>query len=357
MARIAMDPDQVREMARTASQTSQSLNNHMSQIVTTARGAEWQSQAREEFMDRLENLSRITAQSMIALQLMANAASQKAIQWEAKANRFGSTLEAIGSLWSSFMDNLNNSWQGLLDSISRIGIGGITIIGGGIGAIGGWIGGILPDWDWKPPDWWPFNQKPSDKVNSDSENDNENKNTESPSENEGDKNQEVITEDVNKPVIPIGLDQDDPRWGNEVMGDNGCTLKTHGCLVTSIAMIARSYGVDVTPADVNAYLKSHGGYVKGTSLMNFNVAKDYLESVIGKDFTYKSIVGSDLTNTLNSGTPVLLHVKGNTTDGHWVLATGIDSKGNYTVYESGTGKQSTYSPSQLHQKNDHRAFL
>jgi len=350
-----MDPDQVRAMANKANQTANSLQSHMSQIVSSVREAEWQSQAREEFVSRLEALSRVNDQSVSAMKLMANAAAQKARQWEAKANRFGSTLEAIGSFWSSFVDHLNNTWQGLLDSISKIGIGGTAIIGGGIGAIGGWIGGILPTWDWKPPDWWSFKQKPSGKVDSDTKNDNEN--TESPSENEGVVNQEVITEYVNKPAIPIGLDQDDPRWGNEVMGDNGCTLKTHGCLVTSIAMIARSQGVDVTPADVNAYLKSHSGYVEGTSLMKFDVAEKYLESVIGKDFTYKNIAGSDLTNTLNSGTPVLLHVKGNTTDGHWVLATGVDSAGNYLVFESGTGKQSTYSHSQLHEQNNHRAFI
>jgi hypothetical protein len=142
-----MDPDQVRAMAKAASQTSQSLHNHMSLIVSTARGADWQSQAREEFMDRLESLSRITAQSMIALQLMGNAATQKANQWEAKANRFGSSLESIGSLWSSFLDNLNNTWQGLLDSIGKVAIGGIAVIVGGIGTIGGWIEKIPFPWE------------------------------------------------------------------------------------------------------------------------------------------------------------------------------------------------------------------
>lgn len=353
MAKIAMDPDQVRAMANAATRTAESMQGHMSQIVSSVRGAGWQSQAREEFIERLETLSRVNTQSMSALRLMANAANQKARQWEAKANRFGSTLEAIGSLWSSFMDNVNNTWQGILDSISKIGIGGIAFIGGGIGVIGGWFDKILPDWE--PPDWWPFTQKPSGKVHSNTENDNEN--TETPSENEEVENQEVISGDVNKPAIPIGLDQDDPDWGDEVMGDNGCTIKTHGCLITSIAMIARSYGVDVTPADVNAYMRSHGGYLKGTSNMYWGSAEKYLESVIGKDFTNTSIVGSNLTNTLNSGNPVLLHVKGNTADGHWVLSTGIDSEGNYLVYDSGTGIQSTYSPSQLHQKNDHKAFL
>ena len=147
MAKIAMDPDQVRAMANTATRTAESMQGHMSQIVSSVRGAEWQSQAREEFIERLETLSRVNTQSISALRLMANAANQKAHQWETKASRFGSTIESTGSLWSSFMDNLNNSWQGLLESIRKIGIGGISIVVGGIGAIGGWIGKIEFPWE------------------------------------------------------------------------------------------------------------------------------------------------------------------------------------------------------------------
>ncbi len=147
MAKIAMDPDQVRAMANTATRTAESMQGHMSQIVSSVQGAEWQSQAREEFIERLETLSRVNTQSMSALRMMANAANQKAHQWEAKANRFNAPLEALDGAWASFLDHLNNTWQGLLNSIGGIVIGGFTVIVGGLAGIGKWFDNIKFPWE------------------------------------------------------------------------------------------------------------------------------------------------------------------------------------------------------------------
>ncbi len=147
MARIAMDPDQVRAMANTANRTAESIQGHMSQMVSAVRGAEWQSQAREEFIERIETLSRVNTQSMTALRLMANAANQKARQWEAKASRFNAPLEALDGAWDSFLDHLNNTWQGLLNSISGIVTGGFTVIVGGLAGIGDWFDNIKFPWE------------------------------------------------------------------------------------------------------------------------------------------------------------------------------------------------------------------
>lgn len=147
MTRIAMDPDQVRAMANTANRTAESIQGHMSQLVSAVRGAEWQSQAREDFIERLETLSRVNTQSMSALRLMANAANQKARQWEAKASRFNAPLEALDGAWASFMDHLNNTWQGLLNSISRVAIGGFALIVGGAANIGNWFDNIKFPWE------------------------------------------------------------------------------------------------------------------------------------------------------------------------------------------------------------------
>ncbi len=147
MAKIAMDPDQVRAMANAATRTAESMQGHMSQIVSSVRGAGWQSQAREEFIERLETLSRVNTQSMSALRLMANAANQKARQWEAKASRFNAPLEALDGAWASFLDHLNNTWQGLLNSISGVVIGGFTIIAGGLGGIRNWFDNIKFPWE------------------------------------------------------------------------------------------------------------------------------------------------------------------------------------------------------------------
>lgn len=147
MARIAMDPNQVRAMANTANQTAESIHAHMSEIVSVVQAAEWQSLARDEFIERVETLSRINTQSIRALRLMGDAANQKARQWEAKASHFNAPLEALGGAWSSFLDLLNNTWQGLLNSISQAVIGGFTIIGGSLISIGDWFENIKFPWE------------------------------------------------------------------------------------------------------------------------------------------------------------------------------------------------------------------
>ena len=149
------------------------------------------------------------------------------------------------------------------------------------------------------------------------------------------------------PVEPIGQEQDDPRWKDEVMGTNGRTIGNAGCLITCIAMMARSLGANVTPSDVNKYLQQKGGYEPGSSDLYWGVAEQYLESVTGNAMSYQKVASANVASMINSGNPVIIHVKGNTDDGHWVVATGIDEKGNYIVYESGTGEQSTYPPDKL----------
>lgn len=156
------------------------------------------------------------------------------------------------------------------------------------------------------------------------------------------------------PVEPIGLDQDDPRWKDEVMGTNGGTIGNVGCLITSIAMMARSLGANVTPADVNRYLQQNGGYQPGTSYLYWGVAEKYLESVTGNAMSYQEVTSANVTSMINAGNPVIIHVQGSGSDGHWVVATGIDDQGNYIVYESGTGGRSTYPPDKL--LSGHKVF-
>jgi hypothetical protein len=356
---IKMDTDNVRAMSSRMRKTADLMDARLVSINQVVTSAGWQSQAREEFIMHLESVRRSTAQSSKALRLMAAAADEKANQWEAIGNIFNGPFYFLRNVWGSVKNFIGGLWGGIKSAISSIRMPSLPVfIFPPIGAaIAGWFNKIVPDWDWNPPDWWPFKPKTATKDQMEKEDEGEEKNKKTSSENTSSRDQGKTKEDDIGPVEPVGLDQDDPRWGDEIMGDNGKTIDEAGCLITSVAMIARFHGADVTPADVNAYMKSHGGYVKGTSNMYWGSAEAYLESVLGKDFTYKGISGSNVSNTINSGSPVLLHVQGSTSDGHWVLATGVDSAGNYIVYESGTGKQSTYSPSQLHTKNDHKSYI
>ncbi|HEX2748665.1 MAG TPA: cysteine peptidase family C39 domain-containing protein [Verrucomicrobiales bacterium] len=55
--------------------------------------------------------------------------------------------------------------------------------------------------------------------------------------------------------------QDDPRWGDNLLGPSATeTLGSHGCAVSSCAMVFASYGVNTDPQRLNDYLKGNNGF-------------------------------------------------------------------------------------------------
>ena len=157
---IKMDTDAVRSMSSRFRQTADSMDASLASIKATVEAAGWQSQAREEFIMRLEMLRRTSTQSATVLRMMAQAADQKAEQWEAIANVFNGPFHSMGNIWSSvvaFFSGIGNSvWNAItniqlpsLPSWVLPSISGATVIGG--------ITSIIPKWgEWNPPDWWPF---------------------------------------------------------------------------------------------------------------------------------------------------------------------------------------------------------
>jgi hypothetical protein len=54
--------------------------------------------------------------------------------------------------------------------------------------------------------------------------------------------------------------QADARWGGELLGATPATLAAEGCAVAAAAMVLASYGQDIDPGRLNAFLTEHGGY-------------------------------------------------------------------------------------------------
>lgn len=55
--------------------------------------------------------------------------------------------------------------------------------------------------------------------------------------------------------------QADARWGTTLLGSTPATFAAEGCAVSSAAMVLASYGMDVDPGRLNAFLtKRPGGY-------------------------------------------------------------------------------------------------
>jgi hypothetical protein len=162
-------------------------------------------------------------------------------------------------------------------------------------------------------------------------------------------------EKATTPKLTIGLSQSDKQWNKkeDSMGVEGHYIKDLGCLITCVAMIGRLHGEDVTPKDINDYLKKINGYVAGTSYLKWDSAEKWLESISGKSYSYQEISSSKVSEMVESGDPVIIHVRvpyndNNGGDGHWVLAHSYDKSTNtFKVYESGTGKESTYSANDL----------
>jgi hypothetical protein len=55
--------------------------------------------------------------------------------------------------------------------------------------------------------------------------------------------------------------QKDKRWASDQLGPSDCTLGSHGCLVTSVAMACSNLGVKLTPKELNERLKKADGFL------------------------------------------------------------------------------------------------
>jgi hypothetical protein len=54
--------------------------------------------------------------------------------------------------------------------------------------------------------------------------------------------------------------QNDPVWGDDLLGDTPGTLGAEGCALTSAAMVLASYGIDTDPRRLNRFLIETEGY-------------------------------------------------------------------------------------------------
>eukprot|EP01017_Pseudomicrothorax_dubius_P032747 TRINITY_DN431_c0_g1_i1.p1 TRINITY_DN431_c0_g1~~TRINITY_DN431_c0_g1_i1.p1 ORF type:complete len:203 (+),score=51.11 TRINITY_DN431_c0_g1_i1:122-730(+) len=125
-----------------------------------------------------------------------------------------------------------------------------------------------------------------------------------------------------RPAFPF-YRQDDPRWGNDILGSGPHTLEQWGCLVTSVAMLFNGYGVQLDkqtadPHYMNLWLKQNNGF-DGQNYLFESVEK------LGLKYLGNFNKADGLKDALDDITKgVILHVK---QGHHFVLATGYDQNG------------------------------
>ena len=120
----------------------------------------------------------------------------------------------------------------------------------------------------------------------------------------------------------------DPNWTMGVCPDKPGT-SSGGCVVTSVAMALKYFGIDTDPGRLNQWLKDkdNDGFAEGTALIRWHVAASIDSSI---SHTYIDNQDWDrLKAELDAGYPVILRVTG-----HSVLATGYSGD---TVYINDTG--------------------
>ena len=140
--------------------------------------------------------------------------------------------------------------------------------------------------------------------------------------------------------------QGDGRWGSSLYtskGDSSQTIESSGCGPTSMAMVLRSYGHNVSPIDTCNYSLNHGFRTsnQGTSWGFFNsIANSYGLTCIdlGKD-------ANKVSQALDNGYPVIASMGPGafTTGGHFIVLVGKDTNGNIVVNDPASKDRSNKS--------------
>lgn len=141
-----------------------------------------------------------------------------------------------------------------------------------------------------------------------------------------------ISGEVKKGEIPAFL-QNDPRWGEKPYGNN--TMAENGCGPTCLSMVYCFLTGDNTwnPYNLACKADEEGYYVNGSGTSW--LAMTELASEIGLKSHEVRFEESAITSELNQGTPIICSMKPGdfTTSGHFIVLTGIDSRGNVTVQD------------------------
>lgn len=129
--------------------------------------------------------------------------------------------------------------------------------------------------------------------------------------------------------------QSDPKWGSTPYGKSG-TISSSGCGPTSMAMVLKSYGTNVTPVDTAAWSQQNGYRVEGSGTAwtffdaigktNGLTTNQFLSIPTAKDYLSKNIpvIGSMKPGDFTKG-------------GHFIVFTGYD--GNNVVVNDPSSRE------------------
>lgn len=126
--------------------------------------------------------------------------------------------------------------------------------------------------------------------------------------------------------------QRDERWGRNMIGSSGEQVWDVGCLLTSIAMMMKKHGLNVTPSDTAA---NSNYYFSNTAYMLLPWAGGKFSSTWGLN-------QSEIDNKLLTGEPVIVGLKAGTYGMHFVVLKS-GSNGNYIMNDPWYGPNLNFS--------------
>jgi|GEM_PF-1781528 len=108
------------------------------------------------------------------------------------------------------------------------------------------------------------------------------------------------------------LSQRDPRWSGTQLGTSSATIGTHGCTITSLAVI-----LGTTPDVVNQKLLAVNGYAQGNLVIWSKIAEAFPGTFVKRGWEYNN-------DEVVANIPCLVEVDGTSIGGvrHWVVFIG-----------------------------------
>lgn len=154
-----------------------------------------------------------------------------------------------------------------------------------------------------------------------------------------------------KLIVPL-FGQRDSRWFSKILGTGGTTIGDYGCLLTSIAMLAKYFGKDTDPDRLNTALIGVKGFLNGNLYKWYEgVTKVYSDIICTKIvYTPQPVTAAqfaEMRAELDAGRPVVLFVdfKPETAavDMHFILLVAyelVNGKYSYFVHDPWWGDYS-----------------
>jgi hypothetical protein len=119
--------------------------------------------------------------------------------------------------------------------------------------------------------------------------------------------------------------QRDEAWAEDSLGNSRFTMGSSGCLVTSIASMLDSYGIEVTPGELNQMFTSDGVYNDAGDVIWGNLTTVYPDMKVE---VFSSVSSREVEKKVEQGQYPLVKVRYlGSGYWHWVLLIGSDVNG------------------------------